>query len=690
MAVLNCDYYKGTDEYSDGSVEDVILKVVKEGKGLEDLRVEEVSYPILYHLSSERENILNWYNFKEGSSVLEIGAGLGAITGVLCRKCSKVTAVELSKRRATINYERHKDEDNLTIMVGNLNDMTFDEKYDYVILNGVFEYAMSFTEGDRPYHTFFNKVVSFLKPLGKVIIAIENRLGLKYFAGAPEDHTDAYMLGLNEYADNNSVRTFSKAELTDILTDCGFTHNRFFYPYPDYKFPRVIFTDETINNMGYGYDYQDYTGKRILLFNESAVAKSLAREGVAASFSNSFLVEASKVEDEGRENVIYAKISSDRKKEYRIITAIEEKEGKRIVRKSPVCKEAEQHIEALADNTKNCVGKNFRYVLSSYNNNTVMYDYIDKETVAVEIERLIKSEDVNGIIRLIDEIYNKVFKAESTMGSFKSMEFLKVFGEMPDDEEVLCMKPANVDMIFDNMFRVDGKISVIDAEWIMDFNIPMDFIIFRSINELYNNNNKLNSLIPRKEMLLRYHIDSLDEARYNRWNRYFIKEYVGADYLEKYSKDKYRLNLHKARENDTDRNYIEPSLYIDRGAGFSEEGKLFKKVEVIDNRYEISFEIENINEVKAIRFDPLEREFIWSEVYADTESGLIRINAVNAEKLETRTLINPSKDMDMFLTTDPMYMISMDMLKGNNLTLKGVVLKVSNEEIMKFIQATRR
>ncbi len=49
----------------------------------------------------------------------------------------------LSKHQADINYARNRDKENLTIMVGNLNDMTFPEKFDYVVVNGVLEYAMS-------------------------------------------------------------------------------------------------------------------------------------------------------------------------------------------------------------------------------------------------------------------------------------------------------------------------------------------------------------------------------------------------------------------------------------------------------------------------------------------------------------------------------------------------------------------
>ena len=117
MAEFNTDYYKGTDQYSDGDVEDRILEQVRAGKSSED--TDDRSFPVLYHLSPVRENILSWYPFRENARVLEIGAGPGAITGLLCSRCADVTSVELSHRRASINYERHKDCENLRIMKAN-------------------------------------------------------------------------------------------------------------------------------------------------------------------------------------------------------------------------------------------------------------------------------------------------------------------------------------------------------------------------------------------------------------------------------------------------------------------------------------------------------------------------------------------------------------------------------------------
>ena len=52
--------------------------------------------------------------------LFEVGAGCGAISGVLCRNAKRVVANDLSKRRSTINAYKNQDASNLEIMVGTL------------------------------------------------------------------------------------------------------------------------------------------------------------------------------------------------------------------------------------------------------------------------------------------------------------------------------------------------------------------------------------------------------------------------------------------------------------------------------------------------------------------------------------------------------------------------------------------
>ena len=71
MAILNLEYYTQKDLYSDGDIEEQMLKMAKEGVTCEELSSEQVSFPVIYHFSDLRANILNWYPIKKSDSVLE-------------------------------------------------------------------------------------------------------------------------------------------------------------------------------------------------------------------------------------------------------------------------------------------------------------------------------------------------------------------------------------------------------------------------------------------------------------------------------------------------------------------------------------------------------------------------------------------------------------------------------------------
>ena len=226
---LDYTFYNGQDQYSDGDIENDLLQLIMEEPDVEKILAEDDRWPVLYHFSPVRQNILEWYPFKKDASVLEIGAGCGAISGVLCRNAKHVTSVDLSKRRSLINANRNKEYDNLTIMVGNFNDVVLKEKYDYITLIGVLEYAGYYTDDEHPFEAFLKKISGYLKEDGKLLIAIENKFGLKYWAGSREDHTGKFFDGLEGYIDTDSkVRTFSKEALKKIITDAGygqyFTH----------------------------------------------------------------------------------------------------------------------------------------------------------------------------------------------------------------------------------------------------------------------------------------------------------------------------------------------------------------------------------------------------------------------------------------------------------------------------------
>lgn len=373
QVTLDYQFYPGEDRYSDGEIEDELLEIAQgcRGEELEREIARRGSWPILYHFSHVRENIVEWLPMDGTEHVLEIGAGPGAITGVLARKAAQVTCIDLSRRRSLINAYRHQDCGNLRLLVGNFQDIerNLEEKFDLITLIGVFEYAQFSIQSETPFSDYLACIRRHLKPGGRLVIAIENRLGLKYWAGATEDHTGVYFEGLEGYPTTDYVRTFSKPELEALLCGVGLSDYEFYYPYPDYKLPDRIYSDGYLPRKGeLTQNQQNFDRERIRLFSEARVYDSMCGSGLFAQLSNSFLVVAREkdamiLRDSARRDgndtgkgigelasglTLYTKYSNERRHSFRIRTDIrQDADGTRRICKLAADGEARDYVRKL-------------------------------------------------------------------------------------------------------------------------------------------------------------------------------------------------------------------------------------------------------------------------------------------------------------------------------------------------------
>ncbi len=280
--------------YSDGEqVEADILTVIKEGMDLTNVLVQDRRWPILYHLSPERRNLLEWFPFAQHASLLELGAGCGALTGLFCERLDRVTAIELSEQRSAIISARYRNFKNLKLVVGNIMDVTIEGIYDYVTVIGVLEYARAFIPAQDPYGAFLGLVAKHLTPDGVLILALENKFGLKYFAGFREDHTGRPFESLEGYPHPDPVETFSKPEIAELLARYGFPHQTFYYPHPDYKLPAEIFSDDCLPGAHAKLDVSlNLDQDRFRCFDEKLAMANVLRSNAFPFFANSFLIMA--------------------------------------------------------------------------------------------------------------------------------------------------------------------------------------------------------------------------------------------------------------------------------------------------------------------------------------------------------------------------------------------------------------
>jgi SAM-dependent methyltransferase len=260
-------------------------------------------WPLSYHLSPARANIINWVpTVRSGINVLEVGAGCGAITSYLCRvpAVRRIVAVEGAPQRAELIRLRCRHASHLEVVTANIEDYEPAEPFDVILLIGVLEYAGRYIARPDAASHLIRLLCRWLQPDGRLVIAIENPIGHKYLAGYREDHYGVPYESVSGYPDYNGIRTFDKGLLHSKLQDAGLRHQLWFYPFPDYKMPEVILSERSFSEPGFDWltllnlPTVDYSMRQRPLFNEREFLRMVARNAPPSAFMNSFLVIASR------------------------------------------------------------------------------------------------------------------------------------------------------------------------------------------------------------------------------------------------------------------------------------------------------------------------------------------------------------------------------------------------------------
>ncbi len=586
--ILDDTHYPGEDLYSDGAVEDHILELVRRFPQEEYARViaREQDWAVMYHLACERENILSWYPFEPGAKVLEVGSGCGAVTGAAAATAASVTCIDLSKKRSMINAVRHKACGNIRICLGNFQDVEkdLDHDYDYATLIGVFEYGSGYIGGEKPYHGFLTAVMSHLRPGGRLLLAIENKLGLKYWAGCKEDHVGTYFEGLEGYQNASGVRTFSRPELIQIMEECGYTDYQFYYPYPDYKFPRVIYSDEYLPRVGELHDnICNFDRERLVLMDEGKVYDQLLKDGLFPLYSNSFFVEIKKPGDskESAGQMLYTKYSSGRAPEFSIQTRIaKDLDGNNMLYKTAESAKGQAHIAHMAEAGTRLAGlwreKGLLHVnRCRLQEDKIEFEYLEGVTLEEELDRLLEEGRSKEACEKLCDAVKRIRDSAPTEAFVMTPEFRQVFGEADLFSEQ-AISVADVDLIFSNLLQTkDGCFHVLDYEWTFFFPVPVGFILYRALHYYLEKAPMRRKIREQLDFYEEFGITKEQQEIYKRMEQKF-QTYISAGSVSLgslyHTMGKRALPVAKLLAK-TDRRRVQ--VYLDRGQGFSEEQSYF-------------------------------------------------------------------------------------------------------------------
>ena len=289
-------------QYLDGAEErlfDIIQRAEDLSSTSDELAGSAQTWPERYHLSHDRANVLRPLDLQRGFKVLEVGAECGAITRYLGEMCDLVDAVEPVSARARVARTRTRDLPGVEVFVGDLFDIPGDNVYDIIVLVGVLEYVGSGSAELAPYQKFLHRAASLLTPNGSLLVAIENRIGVKYLSGAPEDHSNRPFDSLEGYPNGSLARTFSRGELDGLIRQTRLTP-RVFGAFPDYKLTRIVMSEELLEtdpSLAYRIPHfpsPDWGGDVERVANEGAVWRTMIEAGLGPETANSFVILASR------------------------------------------------------------------------------------------------------------------------------------------------------------------------------------------------------------------------------------------------------------------------------------------------------------------------------------------------------------------------------------------------------------
>ena len=425
-------------------------------------------WPTQYHFDRRRTNILRPINFNSNSRVLDVGAGTGVMSRYAAEKGATVVALEGDEKRARLTSLRCEGL-NVDVRCGSINDFDDSEGFDLILVIGVLEYASNHADGPSG---FLKKLSQLLNADGSIVIAIENQMGLAYWMGANEDHLNEPWVGLEGYVSTNSVKTFSKPALSSLLTDAGFKHQNWLYPFPDYKLPLTILSDRAymendrvdLIDQLVGSPVDRSRSGVLPFFDTRALHRQVVDSDMGQDMSNSFLVicrlnESKSILDQ---DVIAWHFSGDRKKDFLGVRQITVEDGTRKINRKPA-------YENISSESSWLIQKNDKSPSEKYVSGPNL------EQLALKSLREGNLKDFESLLSMFDDwltLNTCTPSVDSETHPFLADLSSEVLGE------------GFIDCSFDNLVLEDGALKLIDDEWAALGGVNVDLVIARAMHKL--------------------------------------------------------------------------------------------------------------------------------------------------------------------------------------------------------------
>lgn len=523
-------------------------------------------------------NILKWYPFRENSSVLEI------------------------YDETSIMKNLNK---NIILTTCNVNEFQIQGEYDYITLIGTYEKAPIIIKDKNSYSELLKMLKKHLKPNGIILLAIDNRLGVKYLSGAKNKNYSHIFEGIESKIRNGQPNLLLKQEIIKFIKEAEFKDYKFYYPLPDYKHTNSIFTDEFLpksnqSKILYPVHYEDGS---IVVYNEINLIKQICDIGQFDNFTNAYFVEISN--EEISNEIKFVNYNYLRKDKYKLLLTINGK----YVEKIPENEVAKTHINNIKTHIERLTNLGFN-VLEKVENEKIISEFINCEQLDQKMVNILVEKDKNEFLNEIKVWYVYIKEKLEKENIIDKDIFGKYEIEIPKEqkEKLHFVKDGYIDLSFENIFCKE-EFLLYDQEWYLE-NVPLEFILYRAINNLYTyNNRKLENKILKEEVYKEFDLDE-HIAYFDELERKIQSEILDGDAVEFYQNEiKKYYKIVESFENTINQKDDEIKYLKEQYAILKNE-----KTEIEDAYKEVRIEKENIEGKYAKLFNEYNTSTGWKVI----------------------------------------------------------------------------
>ncbi len=433
------------------------------------------------------KSLLKWYTFKETDSVIYIGEKTDSIYELFLdlKRNHRIKNVNLVCETDIYKIDKKNNinpEYDIAVWIRRIEECAYPEQ----VLNALYKIT---------------------KPNATLLLAFNNRFGIRYFCGDRDPYTNRVFDSIENYrkvvmnqADLLSGRMYDKARISELLTQSGFINQVSYSVFPGLDDPRLIFSDTYTPNEELNvrcipiYNYPD-----TVFLEEEYLYSGLIKNDLFHKMANAYLIICRKNKDDNcRKEVLHVTSSIDRGEKDGIFTIIYSDDT---VEKRAIYSEGKNRLRQLYLNNEALRERGIHVIDAALTGDSYIMPYINAKTALTYLCELAQESSLKKFILEMDRFKNQILQSSD------------IYEKKENGKTERFFRKGFYDLIPLNCFILKGEYIFYDQEFAIE-DCQVGIILSRFVDLVYSCCPEIERKISRKFFMERYGIwGNIEEYR---------------------------------------------------------------------------------------------------------------------------------------------------------------------------------